>query len=214
MNIIITPSIPSSYQHHISANRNLDALTYLNMVVDKIHHSLTPSLKDTPFITITRLRAQPGQVIPQIQALTQNAPKDSNLAIAVGLNSTNPDGHYHPAHGWRILSNAQSKEPSKISTALATAALQTLGPRAITTTTLQQNLRYLNQTEILHATTIPAVLTLNLYQDNRQDAAYLLSSRGRQAIIDLHVQGILSYIRTLSPADYPSKHPTSSPHHP
>ena len=127
MNIILTPSIPTSYQHHISANRNLDALTYLNMVVDEIHHSLTPSLKDTPFITITRLRAQPGQVIPQIQALTQNAPKDSNLAIAVGLNSTNPDGHYHPAHGWRILSNAQSKEPSKISTALATAALAELG---------------------------------------------------------------------------------------
>ena len=214
MNIILTPSIPSSYQHHISANRNLDAITYLNMVVDEIHRTLTPSLKDTPFITITRLRAQADQVIPQIQVLTQNAPKDSNLAIAVGLNSSNPDSHYHPAHGWRILSNARNKESSNLSTALATAALQILGPRAITTTTLQQNLRYLNQTGILHNTTIPAVLTLNLYQDNRQDAAYLLSSRGRQAIIDLHVQGILSYIRTLSPADYPSKHPTSSPHHP
>ena len=214
MNIILTPSIPTSYQHHISPNRNLDALTYLNMVVDEIHHTLTPSLKDTPFVTITRLRPQPGQTIASIQALVQNTPTTSNLAIAVGLNSTNPDGHYHPAHGWRILSNALNKESSHLSTALSSAALQILGPRAITTTTLQQNLRYLNQTEILHATTIPAVLTLNLYQDNRQDAAYLLSSCGRQAIIDLHVQGILDYLRSISPADYPAKHQTSSPHHP
>ena len=47
---------------------------------------------------------------------------------------------------------------------------------------------------ILKKTNCAAVLTENLFQDNKEDVDYLLSEEGRRAIIDLHVEGIVNYI--------------------
>ena len=48
---------------------------------------------------------------------------------------------------------------------------------------------------ILRKTKCPAVLTENFFQDNQEDVAYLLSSEGKQAIVDVHVEGIINYIK-------------------
>ena len=48
---------------------------------------------------------------------------------------------------------------------------------------------------ILCHTRCPAVLTENLFQDNRDDVAFLLSLEGRERIIRTHVDGILSFVR-------------------
>ena len=45
-------------------------------------------------------------------------------------------------------------------------------------------------------TNCPAVLTENLFQDNRQDVDFLLSDAGRAAIVQLHFVGILNYLNT------------------
>lgn len=46
---------------------------------------------------------------------------------------------------------------------------------------------------ITHKTLCPAVLTENLFQDNKEDVAFLLSDEGKQAIVDLHVEAIKQY---------------------
>jgi N-acetylmuramoyl-L-alanine amidase len=40
---------------------------------------------------------------------------------------------------------------------------------------------------------MPAVLTENLFQDNKEEVAYLLSEKGKNAVISLHVAGICQY---------------------
>ncbi len=50
---------------------------------------------------------------------------------------------------------------------------------------------------ILRNTACPAVLTENLFQDNRADVDYLLSPQGREAIISLHVTGLINYVNSL-----------------
>ena len=47
---------------------------------------------------------------------------------------------------------------------------------------------------ILRHTHCPAVLTENLFMDNRDNVAFLESEEGAQVIIDLHVEGILHYL--------------------
>lgn len=210
MNIILTPAIPGGYQYRQSPNKNLDELTYLNRMTDDIILRLRETVKDTPFITITKLAGPMDQILSRLQALTRTTPPTSNCLIAVGLNSTRMDGHQHSNKGWRVISNPESSQSSTLATTLATAAMQTLGHRATSNQGTATSLVHLNQTPILTATAIPAVLTLNLYQDNRQDAAYLLSSEGRQAIIDLHVKGISAYLERLNQADSPATYPTSS----
>lgn len=50
---------------------------------------------------------------------------------------------------------------------------------------------------ILKHTTMPAVLTENLFQDNKKDVDLLLSEEGKQKIVQLHVDGIKKFIRYL-----------------
>lgn len=50
---------------------------------------------------------------------------------------------------------------------------------------------------ILKHTACPAVLTENLFQDNKEEVDFLLSEKGKQTIIDLHVEGIVSYLESL-----------------
>lgn len=210
MNIILTPAIPSGYQYRQSTNINLDEITYLLNLIEEIHLTLKESVKHTPFITIYKLTGPMDQILPSLKQITQNTPPSANCLIALGLNAAQSDGRYHSSRGWRVISNPESPQSSTLATALATAAMQTLGHRAASNQDTATSLAHLNQTPILTATAIPAVLTLNLYQDNRQDAAYLLSSEGRQAIISLHVKGISAYLERLNQADSPATYPTSS----
>lgn len=48
---------------------------------------------------------------------------------------------------------------------------------------------------ILSHTRCPAVLTENLFQDNPSDVDYLLSEDGKKAIVSLHFDGIVNYIK-------------------
>ena len=43
-------------------------------------------------------------------------------------------------------------------------------------------------------TICPAVLTENLLQDNKDDVDFLLSEKGKQAIVDVHYNGIIKYL--------------------
>ena len=50
---------------------------------------------------------------------------------------------------------------------------------------------------IIKNTKCPAVLTENLFMDNKTDMGFLLSEAGRKAIVDLHVNGIINYIKSV-----------------
>ena len=51
---------------------------------------------------------------------------------------------------------------------------------------------------ILKHTLCPAVLTENLFQDDREEVDFLLSDTGKKAIVDLHVAGIVHYLDSLT----------------
>lgn len=49
---------------------------------------------------------------------------------------------------------------------------------------------------ILKHTKCPAVLTENMFQDNKEDVEFLLSEYGKQVITRVNVNGIVKYIKT------------------
>lgn len=50
---------------------------------------------------------------------------------------------------------------------------------------------------VLKNTNCPAVLTENLFQDNKADVDFLLSPEGKKAIVNLHFDGIVQYIKSF-----------------
>lgn len=51
---------------------------------------------------------------------------------------------------------------------------------------------------IIKQTKCPAVLTESMFQDNKMDVAYLNSEEGKTAIVNLHVEGLINYIKSWS----------------
>lgn len=209
MKIFLLPAITPVCRYHQPANINLDELTYLRTLTEEIHLSLMASLKHTPFITVQTLNPPIDQIIPRIQTLNQNTPPSANCIIAVGLNASTDDGHYHHSRGWSVCNKVCNKVSGQLAQSLVNAALHTLGPSAISSPGQIPSQRYLCWAGLLSDLPIPAVLTLNLYQDNRQDIAYLLSSAGRQAIIDMHTKGITDYLNLIQKTEHPSSTPSS-----
>lgn len=50
---------------------------------------------------------------------------------------------------------------------------------------------------VLAHTSCPAVLTENLFQDNRSDVDFLLSLVGKKTIVDIHYDGIVRYLECI-----------------
>lgn len=50
---------------------------------------------------------------------------------------------------------------------------------------------------IVRKTKCPAILTENLFQNNRENCKWLLSEEGKKTIVDVHVQGIEDYIKSV-----------------
>lgn len=50
---------------------------------------------------------------------------------------------------------------------------------------------------ICRDTTMPAVLTENLFMDNKAEVDYLLSEQGKETVAKLHINGIVAYINEL-----------------
>lgn len=49
--------------------------------------------------------------------------------------------------------------------------------------------------QVLRFTNCPAVLTENLFQNNKEDVDFLISEKGKQTIVDYHVEGIIKYLK-------------------
>ena len=47
---------------------------------------------------------------------------------------------------------------------------------------------------VIYCANMPAVLTENLFYTNIKDTEFLLSEEGQDAIVQIHIQGIMDYV--------------------
>lgn len=104
-------------------------------------------------------------------------------------------GQWMSARGWEAWTSKGQTMGDKLADCLYDAAQKYLpaGTKIRTDLTDGDRDKESNFT-VVYRTKCPACLTENLFQDNREDVDYLLSSEGREAIITLHVEGIKAYV--------------------
>lgn len=114
------------------------------------------------------------------------------LLVSIHNNAAGADGQWHTAQGFsaHVALNASSR--SKIlAQYLWNAAIQhgLKGNRSVPQPPyIAQNLA------ICRDTLCAAVLTENLFQDNKDDVEFLLSENGKQEIVQTHVDGITEFL--------------------
>lgn len=117
------------------------------------------------------------------------------LLVSIHADAAGADGKWHNARGFsaRVGTNASARSKT-LASCLWNRALEMglKGNRCV------PNEKYIAQSlYILNKTQCPAVLTENLFQDNKEDVEFLLSEEGKKKIVDMHVKGITDYIKKL-----------------
>ena len=98
------------------------------------------------------------------------------------------------ARGWCAYTTRGNTRADALATALYDAARHHLPGHRLRTDYTDADPDQEADFYLLRHTSSPAVLTENLFMDNPTDCAFLLSKEGQQSLVDLHVDGITSYL--------------------
>lgn len=119
----------------------------------------------------------------------------TTIFISVHVNASVISCDWNKASGWTVyIANQCSDNSLKLAQLLYSEAEKRglKGNRSV-----PKERAWRNNFWVLRKTNMPAVLTENLFMDNKEDVEYLLSEEGKKSIIDLHVEGIKQYIDSL-----------------
>ena len=115
------------------------------------------------------------------------------LLVSIHVNAAGSDKKWHNASGWSGWVYTKSSVKSRMLAQLLYAQAEKYrlqGNRSV-----PKNKYWTANFYILRNTNCPAVLTENLFQDNKEDVQYLLSEEGRRNIVQLHVDAIKAYFK-------------------
>lgn len=114
--------------------------------------------------------------------------------ISIHIDAAGKDGKWKTARGWSVRVSPESSENSKKLAQLLYAeaeARDLQGDRYV-----PKEKYWIGDYTILNNTSCPAVLTENLFQDNKEDVEYLLSDKGKLEIVDLHYEALMKYMQS------------------
>lgn len=115
------------------------------------------------------------------------------ILVSIHCNAAGDGGQWMNARGWQAIVSQNASVNSKT---LARFLIQAAKNGGLSVREYAHQVPYWTQNlAICRDTKCPAVLTENLFQDNKADVDYLLSEEGKQAIVAVHVQGIMDYIK-------------------
>ena len=117
------------------------------------------------------------------------------LVVSIHCNAAGADGKWHDARGWQACVSLNASAKSKQLASYLFDAAQAQGLKMRSPKPGQK--WWAQNLAICRDTNCPAVLTENLFQDNLADVDFLMSEEGREAIVNLHVNGIINYIKSL-----------------
>lgn len=114
------------------------------------------------------------------------------ILISIHCNASGADGQWHNAKGWQvyIAPNASNNSKTLARTLYEEAEKNGLkGNRSV-----PKEKYWIQSLAMCRDTNCPAVLTENMFQDNKEDVDFLLSEEGKQKIIDVHVNGVIKWM--------------------
>ena len=136
-----------------------------------------------------------GQRAARVNAVCDIYGASNVCLVSIHCNAAGSGAQWMNARGWEAWTSPGQTAGDRLAECLYAAARRDLpAGTPIRTDTTDGDSYKESAFTILQRTRCAAVLTENLFQDNREDVAYLLSPAGRDRIAQLHVDGIIDYI--------------------
>lgn len=194
----------------------------MKILIDNGHGEETPGKRspDGLFREYKYARQIAEEVVKQLQAKGYDAqrivPEDNDVSLAERCKRVNAicdkvgagnvilvsvhvdaagNGQWMNASGWSAFTSRGQTKADVLADSLYDAAKKILAGKKIRTDFSDKDPDFESGFYILKHTKCPAVLTENFFQDNKDDVSWLLSLEGKSAIVKVHVDGIINYIK-------------------
>jgi N-acetylmuramoyl-L-alanine amidase len=119
-------------------------------------------------------------------------PKETIL-ISIHINAAGNGKSWMNARGWSVYVSDNSSSRSKILSDYLAQSAYECGLKV--RKQYSDRPYWTNNFYILKYSKCPAVLTENLFMDNKDDVKFLLSEEGFDKLVELHINGILNYLK-------------------
>ena len=131
----------------------------------------------------------------RVNAICNRLGTKNVILVSVHCNAAGNGSQWMNARGWSAHVSLNASTQSK---AFARALIKVAENEGLKVRKYAHQVPYWEQNlAICRDTNCPAVLTENLFQDNKEDVAFLLSEAGKETIVSLHVKGIINYLKTI-----------------
>ena len=130
----------------------------------------------------------------RVNAIYRQLGNDQVILLSIHVNAAGNGQNWLDARGWSCFTTRGKTKADALATCLYEAAKNHLPGMKIRTDFSDGDPDIEKDFYIIRHTSCPAVLTENLFMDNREDVAFLESEEGARAIVNLHVDGILQYL--------------------
>ena len=144
---------------------------------------LVPELEDIPLPTRCA----------RVNRICKEFGNDQVILISLHVNAAGNGWEWMNARGWSCYTTRGKTVADSLATSLYEAAKEHLPGMRLRTDYTDGDPDIESSFYILRHTICPAVLTENLFMDNKEDVTFLESPEGSQAIVSLHVAGIIKY---------------------
>ena len=120
---------------------------------------------------------------------------ENTILISLHANAAGNGSQWMNATGWCAYTSPGETEADKIAKYLYRAARHYLPGHKIRCDHSDGDPDFEAPFYLLKHTYCPAVLTENLFMDAYPDYQFLMSNAGKRSIVNLHVEGIIDYLR-------------------
>lgn len=133
----------------------------------------------------------------RVNAVCRQLGNDQVILLSIHVNAAGNGQNWLDARGWSCFTTRGKTKADALASCLYEAAKRHLSGMRLRTDYTDGDPDIEKDFYIIRHTSCPAVLTENLFMDNREDVAFLESAEGSRAIVNLHVDGILQYLSRL-----------------
>lgn len=127
-------------------------------------------------------------------AHAQQLGKQNVILVSIHANAFGDGREWTKPSGWSVYTSKGQTAADRLADCLAKAALKYVPNMKMRADFSDGDYDIEEGFYILRHTTMPAVLTENGFFTNEQELQFLESRAGKQAIVDLHVEGIIEYL--------------------
>lgn len=130
--------------------------------------------------------------VKQVNNICNKYGSSNCIYVSIHVNAAGSGLQWMGANGWSVYISPNASNNSKRLAKCLYEQAESNGLKG--NRSVPKEKYWVSNLYVCKNTKCPAVLTENMFQDNKDDVDFLLSEKGKQKIVDVHVNGIINYI--------------------